>query len=107
MAKYTRNTVQGFVLLCFILVVCFARLGHTLGKGINNKQINRKIEVSHIVRPPCYKDERQVLGQPFCCKKDKLCWQNLGECFINCPCKINCLPSVATQNHMIPTSEHT
>ncbi|EMS64058.1 hypothetical protein TRIUR3_02362 [Triticum urartu] len=107
MANYTRNTVQGFVLLCFILVVCFARLGHTHGKGINNKQINRKIEASHIVQPPCYKDEHQVLGQPFCCKKDKLCWQNLGECFINCPCKINCQPSAATQNHMIPTSKHT
>ncbi|XBI69228.1 hypothetical protein VPH35_048330 [Triticum aestivum] len=96
MAKYMRNSGQGFVLLCFILVACFACLGHAHGEGTNNKEVNRKIEVSHVVRPPCYKDTHQVLGQPFCCKKDKLCWPNLGECFINCPCKIRCLRPATT-----------
>ncbi|VAI12043.1 unnamed protein product [Triticum turgidum subsp. durum] len=92
MTKHMRNNVQGLLLLSFLLVVCLTCLGCTYGETI--KTSNMMAKVSHVTRPPCYKDEK-VLGQ-FCCKIDKLCWPNLGECFVNCPCKINCKRAAAT-----------
>ncbi|KAI4988771.1 hypothetical protein ZWY2020_036088 [Hordeum vulgare] len=90
--KCLRNNVQGLVLLSFLLVVCLTSPGCTYGETI--KPSNMMTKVSHVTRPPCYKDN-QGLGQ-FCCKIDKLCWTNLSECFINCPCKINCKRAATT-----------
>ncbi|KAM3271310.1 hypothetical protein ACQJBY_041850 [Aegilops geniculata] len=95
MTKYMRNNVQGLVLLSFLLVVCLTCLGGTYGEIINDKGSNMMRKVSHVTRPPCYKDGHQLPGREFCCKIDNFCWPNLGECFINCPCKINCTPAAA------------
>ncbi|KAI5001431.1 hypothetical protein ZWY2020_026081 [Hordeum vulgare] len=97
MAKYTRNGVQAVILVSFVLVVCFACLGCTNGESINGKRSNGMIEVSQVVRPPCYKDHHQPPELQYCCHTDKICWIDLGECFTNCPCKINCPLPPATQ----------
>uniref|UniRef100_A0A453GWQ3 Uncharacterized protein n=3 Tax=Triticinae TaxID=1648030 RepID=A0A453GWQ3_AEGTS len=94
MAKYMRNGVQAVILLSFVIVVCFACLGCANGESINDKGSNGMIEV---VRPPCYKDHQQPPSLQYCCQTDRICWVNLGECFTNCPCKINCPPPPATQ----------
>ncbi|KAI5001507.1 hypothetical protein ZWY2020_026157 [Hordeum vulgare] len=97
MAQCMRRSVEGLLLLCFLLVVCFACRGCAHDDSIKAKRSNMMIEVSHVVRPPCYKDKHQVGNLQYCCKTDKLCWEDLGECFTNCPCKINCPSPPATE----------
>uniref|UniRef100_A0ACD5VMZ2 Uncharacterized protein n=1 Tax=Avena sativa TaxID=4498 RepID=A0ACD5VMZ2_AVESA len=94
MAKYMRNGVQGLLLvLSFVLVVYFASLGCAYGKSINfDNGSNVMAEGRKINIPPCQKNTHKDLEHQFCCKLDNLCWSNLGECFTNCPCKINCQP---------------
>ncbi|KAI4992321.1 hypothetical protein ZWY2020_051738 [Hordeum vulgare] len=96
MTKYMRNNMQGLVLLSLLVVVCLTCPGGTYGEIINDKRSKMMRKVSHVTRPPCYKDGHQLPGREFCCEIDNLCWPNLGECFINCPCKINCTPAATT-----------
>uniref|UniRef100_A0A8I6XDG9 Uncharacterized protein n=1 Tax=Hordeum vulgare subsp. vulgare TaxID=112509 RepID=A0A8I6XDG9_HORVV len=91
MAKHMRNHIQGVVLLSFVFAICLACLRCACGESINNHVHNKVKSVQEgYIDPPCYRDTHKVLGNKFCCKKDKLCWSDLGVCFTNCPCKIDC-----------------
>jgi hypothetical protein len=69
-----------------------------LGESINvQKEAYKIIGQGDVTIPPCQKDKGKDLEKQFCCKLDNLCWPNLGECFTNCPCKINCQPAPAKQ----------
>uniref|UniRef100_A0A453GWG4 Uncharacterized protein n=1 Tax=Aegilops tauschii subsp. strangulata TaxID=200361 RepID=A0A453GWG4_AEGTS len=101
MAKHMRNHIQGVVLLSFVFVVCLACLGYANGESINDYGSNKvkSVQEGYITPPPppCYRNTHMVVGNKFCCKKDKLCWSDLGVCFTNCPCKIDCPSPPVTQ----------
>ncbi|PAN33614.1 hypothetical protein PAHAL_6G033700 [Panicum hallii] len=91
-AKNTRPSQTLLLLLCLVLLACFATPAHARGQSIDNTNSKMMTRANDVITKGdvnsrcCDSSLLSSSEALFCCKNQDFCWPLLPECEQNCPC---------------------